>query len=135
MLHGLDSEELIEFAVVTWSLWKRKNDFILQKRFLTRSRLLKQISQRIQDLKAINLSFPIQQTLTPVDRCVLVAPPKDIIKINWDVAVDKNTCKIGVGAAARDWEGHVLATIEQIPFSRSIVSRNICCPSCNYFGD
>ncbi|KAG7942210.1 hypothetical protein I3843_16G089400 [Carya illinoinensis] len=137
MLHSLDSEELIEFAVVTWSLWKRRNDFFFQKRFLTPNRLLKQISQRIQDLKAISLAFPIQQTLTPVHRCVWVAPPKAIMKINWDVAVDKNTSKICVGATVRDWEGHVLATMRLniSLFSRSIVCRNICCPSCNYSGD
>ncbi|KAG6672991.1 hypothetical protein I3842_16G087400 [Carya illinoinensis] len=122
MLHSLDSEELIEFAVVTWSLWKRRNDFIFQKRFLTPNRLLKQISQRLQDLKAINLVFPIQQTLTPVDRCVWVAPPKDIIKINWDVAIDKKTCKIGMGLG-RTCTGHY--EVEHIPFSRSIAKKHM----------
>lgn len=30
--------------------------------------------------------------------------------LNWDVAIDKTLCKIGIGVIARDWQGRVIAT-------------------------
>lgn len=39
--------------------------------------------------------------------------PQDFCKINWDVAVDKRQCKIGIGVAVRDEVGSFLATLRK----------------------
>jgi len=36
-------------------------------------------------------------------------PPVNIIKLNWDSALDRNKKLIGVGVIAQDWEGNVMA--------------------------
>jgi hypothetical protein len=36
-------------------------------------------------------------------------PPFDVIKLNWDVVVDKEGQKMGVGIIARDHHGAILA--------------------------
>lgn len=39
------------------------------------------------------------------------APPQGKLKLNWDAALDKISCKVGVGAVISDGEGRVLATL------------------------
>ncbi|KAF5443004.1 hypothetical protein F2P56_035601 [Juglans regia] len=39
------------------------------------------------------------------------APSRGQLKLNWDAALDKNNCKVGVGAIIRDREGTVKATM------------------------
>lgn len=34
------------------------------------------------------------------------APPRCQFKLNWDAALDKVQCKVGIGAILRDWGGH-----------------------------
>lgn len=41
------------------------------------------------------------------------ALPKDIIKINWDSAVDRTHCKIGIGIVVQDWKGRVLTAMRK----------------------
>lgn len=38
------------------------------------------------------------------------APPQVLVKLNWDTALDKVQCQVGIGAIIRDWRGYVFAT-------------------------
>lgn len=40
-------------------------------------------------------------------------PPIDFVKLNWDAAVNRVHYKVGIGIAARDNEGNILATLRK----------------------
>ncbi|KAF5454421.1 hypothetical protein F2P56_024088 [Juglans regia] len=38
-------------------------------------------------------------------------PPINVYKLNWDTAIDKINCRVGIGVSIRDWLGLVTATL------------------------
>ncbi|XP_042969098.1 uncharacterized protein LOC122301783 [Carya illinoinensis] len=68
------------------------------------------VSTRKSELEELN-SQPKEQPLptrTPVKWC---KPPTDFYKINWDAAIDRVNCMVGIGVAVRDWDGLVTTTL------------------------
>lgn len=80
----------MEFVVVAWRIWKRRNEFICQKDFTYLNIILKQSSQRLQDLITLHQKAPTQHAISLSGSCVWEAPPKDI-KINWDTPINHNS--------------------------------------------
>ncbi|XP_042988653.1 uncharacterized protein LOC122316184 [Carya illinoinensis] len=69
---------------------------------------MRQAAQKIENLAVLSS----QQTTNPTTTTQTLqwnAPPANVYKVNWDSAVDKVNCKVGVGTIIRDWEGRVIA--------------------------
>ncbi|XP_042958135.1 uncharacterized protein LOC122293694 [Carya illinoinensis] len=108
MLQDLKDEVLMEVAVVAWKIWRRRNDLVFNQTFSSPQLIVRQANQKIEDLNAL---FS-QQTTNPTNIPQSIqwsAPPVNVYKINWDSAVDKVNCKVGVGTIIRDWKGRVIA--------------------------
>ncbi|KAF5474944.1 hypothetical protein F2P56_006796 [Juglans regia] len=111
MLDELDKEVLEEMAVVAWRIWKRRNEVVFQQEFISPNSLLKQATQKLKELRLLHHKSP---GIPSTDSTTLVqweASSNSYYKINWDSAVDKQQCKIGIGTIIRDWEGELIATM------------------------
>ncbi|XP_042958097.1 uncharacterized protein LOC122293634 [Carya illinoinensis] len=105
---NLEDEVLMEVAVMAWKIWRRRNDLVFNQTFSSPQLIVRQAYQKIDDLNALLSQQTINPTIIP-QTIQWTAPPLDVYKINWDSAVDKLNCKVGVGTLIRDWEGRVIA--------------------------
>lgn len=109
-LESLEDEEMIEFAITAWKIWKRRNELVFNKIFMHPNSLIQQVKVFIKELNQVQ---HVTKTST-TDLGVFSqweAPPHGNLKLNWDATLDKTNCKVGVGAVIRDWEGKVKATM------------------------
>ncbi|XP_042966548.1 uncharacterized protein LOC122300136 [Carya illinoinensis] len=114
LMDEVDGEVLIEMAVVVWRLWKRRNEWIFQEIFTNPTSILKQVNQKLQELKVL-YNNPSNTSERQEGREGIVEfwkpPPNNFYKINWDAAVDHKKCRVGVGVIVRNWEGQVMGTM------------------------
>lgn len=54
-----------------------------------------------------------QPSLSTAWNAVWAPPPKDCAKLNWDVAVDRVYCKVGIGIVVHESEGNIPATMRK----------------------
>ncbi|XP_042974616.1 uncharacterized protein LOC122306248 [Carya illinoinensis] len=106
-------------AVVTWRLWKRRNEVIFQNEFTSPLSLMKQVNQKLQDLKLLQHPTQIipamqEERVEPLQ--VWKAPPYGYYKINWDAAVDHKNQRVGIGVIIRDSDGQVIGTMRKNKF-------------------
>ncbi|XP_040996051.1 uncharacterized protein LOC121242225 [Juglans microcarpa x Juglans regia] len=108
----LEDEVMIEFAIIAWMIWKRRNDLIFNNTFTHLNSLTQQAKVFIKELSQLQhaTKFPTPDLGRSSQ---WEAPPRGKLKLNWDVALEKNNCKVGVGAVIRDWEGTVKATMRK----------------------
>ncbi|XP_042950227.1 uncharacterized protein LOC122282332 [Carya illinoinensis] len=94
-------------------IWLRRNQLIFEEQFTGPKSV---ISQAIEDLE----EYREAQRVGEVNRLSVIAggrevkwkrPGENIVKINWDVAFDKKSLKIGAGVVIRDEEGEVLTCL------------------------
>ncbi|XP_042990668.1 uncharacterized protein LOC122317666 [Carya illinoinensis] len=109
-LKTFDEEELVEFGLTAWKIWKRRNEVVFSNTLSHPSSINQSVKLLITDLDQAHQ--PARQCSPPSS--VLLAweaPPQEKLKTNWDAGLDKASCKVGVGAVVRNWEGKVLATM------------------------
>ncbi|KAG6627185.1 hypothetical protein CIPAW_15G109000 [Carya illinoinensis] len=108
-LKTFDEDELVEFGLTAWKIWKRRNEVVFGNTLSHPSSINQSVKLLMDDLHQAHQ--PVRQCSSPSS--VLLAweaPPQGKLKINWDAGLDKASCKVGVGAVVRNWEGKVLAT-------------------------
>ncbi|XP_042958064.1 uncharacterized protein LOC122293585 [Carya illinoinensis] len=106
----LPAEEHVELVLTATELWHRRKKFIFESSFTSPLQISKIVSTRKSELEELN-SQPQEQSLStrvPVKWC---KPPTNFYKINWDVAIDRVNCMVGIGVAVRDWDGLVTGTL------------------------
>ncbi|XP_041017886.1 uncharacterized protein LOC121260102 [Juglans microcarpa x Juglans regia] len=106
----LEDEVMIEFAITAWMIWKRRNELVFNKTFMHPNSLIQQAKVFIEEQSQIQHATTTPST-DPRRSSQWEAPPRGQLKLNWDVALNKNNCKVGVGAVIRDWEGTIKATM------------------------
>ncbi|XP_042969053.1 uncharacterized protein LOC122301732 [Carya illinoinensis] len=113
MIKVLNDSEMQEFVMVARQLWLRRNSFIYKNKFLPPNCLLRETSLRLQLLKEeedkIQTQKEGQQTKNLAEKWQ--SPPANWFKVNWDGAVDKTKCMIGIGVVVRDEKGQIIATM------------------------
>ncbi|KAG6713194.1 hypothetical protein I3842_05G140200 [Carya illinoinensis] len=110
-LINLKERKLLEIIVVMWKIWKRRNLVVFENLFTHSLVLHNQATQRLIDIKTSNKAQQVSaSTSTNVLSC-WAPSPQGIIKVNWDVLVDKQLSLASFGAVAGDNEGHVLASM------------------------
>ncbi|KAF5458547.1 hypothetical protein F2P56_022570, partial [Juglans regia] len=106
----LEEEVMIEFAITALMIWKRRNELVFNKTFKHPKSLIQQAKVFIEELS--QLQYATKTPSTEQGRSSQwEAPPCGQLKLNWDAALEKNNCKVGVGAIIRVWEGTVKATM------------------------
>ncbi|XP_042983222.1 uncharacterized protein LOC122312632 [Carya illinoinensis] len=113
MTKALNDSELQEFVMVARQLWLRRNSIIFKNKFLPPNCLLREASLRLQLLKEdedkIQTQKEGQQTKNSAEKWQ--SPPANWFKVNWDEAIDKTKCMIGIGIVLRDEKGQIISTM------------------------
>ncbi|KAF5454830.1 hypothetical protein F2P56_024466 [Juglans regia] len=108
-METLEHEELMSFSLISWLIWKRSNDMVFKDLFLHPMAITQQSAHLVEELQ----QNP-QQTTSASTRqqpYMWEATPQGRVKLNWDEALDKRACKMGVGVVIRGSEGQILATL------------------------
>ncbi|XP_042958157.1 uncharacterized protein LOC122293732 [Carya illinoinensis] len=106
----LPAEEHVELALTATELWNRRNKFVFESSFISPLQVSKSVSLRKSEVEELN-SQPKKQPFPTQAPVVWCKPPTDFYKINWDAAIDKVNCMVGIGVAVRDWDGLVTTTL------------------------
>lgn len=64
--------------------------------------VVQQTKQTLLDLKSLDQKNSTNVSTSTRKNCCWEAPPKKVLKIKWDAAIDKIQCKVGVGIIVRD---------------------------------
>lgn len=111
LFSSLTEEDIELFAVIVYHVWKRMNLFVFEEKFEDPSKLVQTAQQLVSYFKSANernyavveLERPHVSNWTPL--------PLNVFKVNWDAAVDRVRCKVGIGVVVNNWEGQVFATL------------------------
>ena len=122
----LSTTELKLFAMMSWSLWYRRNCVRLNKPVEPVASLLPRTYELLQEYIDVQ-ERPIQNQIQAVGQIqsrttVSWKPPAmGRVKINYDGAVFNETGEAGIGVIIRNPQGAVMASLsERIPFPHSV---------------
>ncbi|KAF5449887.1 hypothetical protein F2P56_030288 [Juglans regia] len=106
----LPKEEHQVLAFTFKQLWLRRNKWIFETRFSSPQQVLNLVSTSILDL--LMARCPQRQKSNQVQPPLQWSkPPLDSFKVNWDAAIDKTHCRVGIGVVVKDCKGLVTATL------------------------
>ena len=98
------------FAVLAHRIWLRRNDVVHGGTFTHPTELVRDAEIALADFHRANNG--VRQRREEPDNTSVEKwkpPPENMVKINWDAALDKHRKTIGLGIIARDERGSVLA--------------------------
>ncbi|KAG6663848.1 hypothetical protein CIPAW_02G051300 [Carya illinoinensis] len=100
-LENLEEEEIIEFTLTAWKIWKRSNDLVFRN-VVAHPSLVIQATKRL--MEDINQTAQPERRVpaTTTESTCWEAPPQGNLKLNWDAGLDKVNNKVGVGVIIRD---------------------------------
>lgn len=104
---------MAEFSFILWSLWWRRNQYVFKNILIDPNSMIQRNQQLLQDLLSPTHRVPTQPPGYNTSVCTWMPPPQDFCKISWDVAVDKQHCKIGIGIVVRDEQGNFMASMRK----------------------
>ncbi|XP_042988729.1 uncharacterized protein LOC122316264 [Carya illinoinensis] len=111
MISALDSKEQAEFAAIVYQIWKRRNNFIFENKFWEPGKVVEAATQAVFYYSEANEKVVAVQDRPTLSVPSWSAPLVNVFKANWDPAIDKVKCKIGVGVVIRNWEASVVASL------------------------
>ncbi|KAL2931098.1 Tritrans polycis-undecaprenyl-diphosphate synthase, partial [Bienertia sinuspersici] len=103
----LDKEKQEVPAILTWRIWKARNEWIFKH---------VKPCPKLYYSSAVDTRRAYQQVCTnpnpkaPNQKAWWSAPGVGLIKVNFDVALDRKLGKVGIGIMARNEEGEILIT-------------------------
>lgn len=99
-----------EIAIVAKRIWRRRNRFIFQSEFQHPKEVLQQAQSVLKE--RIESNTKNAQVVNEGRRQISewMPPPANIIKVNWDIATEKDDGLIGIGIVLRDSVGAVIAS-------------------------
>lgn len=91
-------------------IWMRRNELVHIGKFIHPTQLLREAEAALEDFQRIN-NNPKQHGSDEGEQEPVrwQPPPRGMIKINWDAALDLTKKKIGLGIVARDDRGSFMA--------------------------
>jgi hypothetical protein len=105
----LELEDLELSAIIAQRLWHRRNQWVFENNFSPPKCLLTGAKESLQSFKEVNTLPSNPGARDSVSSLSWNPPNVDIVKVNWDAAVDKHKNIMGVGIIARDNSGVVIA--------------------------
>ncbi|KAF5442887.1 hypothetical protein F2P56_035499 [Juglans regia] len=110
LLSTLPPEDHTRLAFTAKEIWFRRNKFVFESKFTPPQQILKLVSSSMTDLEQIERNQ--HRTSTQIQGTARwCKPPINVYKLNWDTAIDKINCRVGIGVSIRDWLGLVTATL------------------------
>lgn len=90
------------------------NAFVFEDKFLHPGTLVQISAQVVADYKAAHQKEGISEVRVNSGQVAnhWLAPPPNMLKVNWDAAVDGIRCKVGIWVIIRDHAGKVVATLQ-----------------------
>lgn len=111
-LEDTGGKELVEeFVLVAKRVWMRRNQFIFKQEFKCPNSVALAAKDTLDELRLISTATSNQTSLNQALTTTWSPPPTNFYKLNWDAAVDKAQCKIGIDLIIRDWNGRIVATL------------------------
>lgn len=107
----ITDEELAEIAMKTQHIWKRRNTWVFEAKFTPHQQLVNQSTQLLIGFRYGSQVVPKKAGSNSMIVDKWTTPPINYYKINWDAAIDKIQCKVGIRVVIRNWDGRVIATL------------------------
>jgi hypothetical protein len=108
-----DKNDVELFAVVARKIWFKRNGVVHGESFIHPTQLLKEAEIALGEFQRCS-SLGGETRKERVREQICWQPPyEDIIKINWDAALDSCNKRVGLGIIAKDYRGGFLAAINK----------------------
>jgi hypothetical protein len=109
-----DKDEVELFAVVSRKIWLRRNGVVHGESFTHPTQLLKEAEIALGDFHRCSPLGGGKGAERVREQVSWQPPFEDIIKINWDAALDSCNKRVGMGIIARDCRGGFLAATNKL---------------------
>jgi ribonuclease HI len=122
--HTFRTEELQIFAMVTWSIWYRRNRQRLNHPLEEIHRLLPRSIELLMEFHRVQDDLPPRPASTrPACNAQWKPPAEGSYKANFDGAIFAETSEAGIGVIIRNDQGNVMASLSQrIPYPHSVAA-------------
>ncbi|XP_042979840.1 uncharacterized protein LOC122310016 [Carya illinoinensis] len=111
LFDGLDEHSITVFAETAYMLWRRRNSYVFESKFLDPNALVKAANQKVIDFMEANKKIGEVRVAANQVQSYWCAPPDQFHKANLDASMDRAKCRIGIGVIIRDWKGKAMATL------------------------
>lgn len=112
----LSKPDFIFFSTVCRLLWFRRNSFIHDDTFLPPNLVYQHAIQAYDDYKEA-LMYHDHPSSHVTSACITwiawIPHPDSMLKVNWDVTINRSCNRIGIGVIIRGPCGDVLASLQQ----------------------
>ena len=104
-----DLQELEIFAVVARRIWMRRNELIHGGTFMDPHRVYMMAVSGLEDFQRVDAQVEEKSEVAVQHQAVSWQPPPgNLIKVNWDAALDQERKCVGLGILVRDEKGRFL---------------------------
>lgn len=110
LLNRLSEEEMTLATIIARQLWLRRNVFVHEGKFSSPQVVYRKAQEQLHAhlLAESNAQKHRLVQRHPTPMCWM-PPPVNFHKVNWDVAVDRDRCRVGLGVIIRDSDGRAKA--------------------------
>jgi hypothetical protein len=106
-----DDENMEILAVVAQRIWFQRNHYIFEGKMTSPSCLIQGAKETVEEYHQFQAPVsPLAQNNLHTGPILWCTPPDGVIKLNWDIAVNKRSRLVGIGIFARDSGGMVVAS-------------------------
>lgn len=107
----LNKTEMEVIAAIMRSLWIRRNAFIFEKKFTSPSCVIRSANDALNEFQQVQaLSEGKGGSISAVvGEKKWLPPEQNLVKANWDAALDAKARKMGAGVIIRNEKGEVMA--------------------------
>jgi hypothetical protein len=113
----LDLEERVKAWIVARMIWNRRNDFVFNGLFSSPMQVMAAAKASVEGCNLATSSAEAYPKVMQLPQPKWKKPPEGTWKINWDVAVSKESMTMEVGIVIRDEGGRfVAAKMEVVPY-------------------
>jgi ribonuclease HI len=105
-----EKEEVELFSIIARLLWHCRNVVVHGGEFMPPNQVVKEVVTSLEDFQRVNQMGEAQVGASKNrDEKKWKPPLENMLKINWDIAMDTKTGVISVGIIVRDWRGSFIA--------------------------
>jgi hypothetical protein len=98
----LEIEEFIEVLTIARLIWLRRNEVVFHDGFFAPISLVVKAVQIVEEFNKANSYPPSRPILKENTDMSWQRPPLGMIKVNWDIAIDRECQQMGIGVVIRD---------------------------------
>lgn len=105
--------ELEWIATTMRSIWLRRNKLIFKNQFYSLRKVIQMTSEGMKDFSFAQESQNERHSTTDIGRSTKCweKPDTNVVKVNWNVALDPKSKIMGLGIIIRDDEGEILVSV------------------------